>query len=152
MQEAEEAWSTNPGYAIHHLDPWTVASIGKLSWRQLPRLPSAPGHSSSDLGMPADSCSAARCWFAPSLSQARPRDLAQPPSRNNEYPVVLPVHKDVSLSLSNGIQQGLLLPTRPEYQVWIQINHLMFLGEQEAHQPRLIQNSSGSTAACSAGF
>lgn len=37
-----------------------------------------------------------------------------------------------------------LLRVRSEYQLWIQINHLLPLGEQEAHQPRLIQNSSGS--------
>lgn len=45
-----------------------------------------------------------------------------------------------------------LLHMRSEFQLWIQINHLLPLGEQEAHQPRLIQNSSGSRAACSAGF
>lgn len=45
-----------------------------------------------------------------------------------------------------------LLHMRSEFQLWIQINHFLPLGEQEAHQPRLIQNSSGSRAACSEGF
>ena len=107
VQEAEEAWSTNPGCTIHHLDLWTVAGVGELSQRQLARLPSVPGHFISDLGLPEDSCSAARCGFTPSFPLARPRDPGQPRSRdrNNEHPGALSVHKDGSLSLSNGISK-----------------------------------------------
>lgn len=89
-----------------------------MSQRQLAGWP-AQDHSIATLGMPSEAPAlqpGAGCSFP---STGRPCDPDQPPNRNrdNEHPGALSVHKDGSFSLLKGIQKGLLLPTRPEYQL-----------------------------------
>lgn len=122
------------------------------TWRAKPGAVSSTRHSMSDQGSIRD-CSAAWCWSVPSHWWGHVMQLGLQAGRENEYPRALDL-----LSTKMAPMPFKWHPARaaPAYKARISIvssdqsHHA--LGEQEAHEPRLIQNSSGSRPACSPGF
>lgn len=122
----------SPGLAVHHLDPWTAARIAAQSQG---RLASCPQPETLRLW---------KCHQMPALQPGAALLLPFPwsghvtqTSHQQEQTMTpgLCLFTRPPPSPSSGTPQGLLLATRPGCQLWVQINRLLPLGEQEARQP-----------------